>query len=136
MSDDPKNDLTPEDPYKTSDKPPPSHQASTGDYVPDAHSGMMVGPYKLLQPLGKGGMGEVWMAEQREPVERYVALKIVKTELHGSQVIARFEAERQALAMMDHPNIAKVLDAGTTKAGRPYFVMELVKGLSFTKYCD
>ncbi len=124
MSDQLKNGPVPEDPYKT--KPP----------QPDAHPGMAIGHYKLLQPLGKGGMGEVWMAEQREPVERYVALKIVKTDLHGDHVIARFEAERQALAMMDHPNIAKVLDAGTTAASRPYFVMELVKGISFTQYCD
>jgi serine/threonine protein kinase len=125
------------DPYATSDKPAiPPAGISTATYLPDEGSGTMVGPYKLLQPLGKGGMGVVWMAEQREPVERYVAIKIIKADLRGDQVLARFEAERQALAMMDHPNIAKVLDAGATAAGRPYFVMELVKGVPFSKYCD
>ena len=98
--------------------------------------GMQIGPYKLLQELGEGGMGVVYMAEQTEPVERRVALKIIKPGMDTRQVIARFEAERQALAMMDHPNIAKVLDAGTTESGRPYFVMELVKGIPITKYCD
>ncbi len=89
---------------------------------------IQIGPYKLLQQIGEGGMGVVYMAEQTEPVERRVALKIIKPGMDTRQVIARFEAERQALAMMDHPNIAKVLDAGTTDSGRPYFVMELVKG--------
>ncbi len=95
-----------------------------------------IGPYKLLQKLGEGGMGEVWMAEQKEPVKRRVALKLIKTGLDNKQVIARFEAERQALAMMDHPNIARVLDAGTTPQGQPYFVMELVQGIPFNSYCD
>jgi serine/threonine protein kinase len=94
------------------------------------------GPYKLLQKLGEGGMGEVWMAEQKEPVKRRVALKLIKTGLDNKQVIARFEAERQALAMMDHPNIARVLDAGTTPQGQPFFVMELVQGIPFNSYCD
>ena len=98
--------------------------------------GDQIGPYKLLQQIGEGGMGVVYMAEQTEPVERRVALKIIKPGMDTQQVIARFEAERQALAMMDHPNIAKVLDAGQTDSGRPYFVMELVKGISVTKYCD
>jgi serine/threonine protein kinase len=98
--------------------------------------GTWIGPYKLLQLLGEGGMGAVYMAEQEEPVKRRVALKIIKTGLDSERVIARFEAERQALAMMDHPNIAKVLDAGTTDARCPYFVMELVKGIPITKYCD
>jgi tetratricopeptide (TPR) repeat protein len=98
--------------------------------------GTVIGPYKLLQEIGHGGMGVVYMAEQTEPVERRVALKIIKPGMDTRQVIARFEAERQALAMMDHPNIAKVLDAGTTDSGRPYFVMELVKGVSITQYCD
>jgi serine/threonine protein kinase/Flp pilus assembly protein TadD len=98
--------------------------------------GTIVGPYKLLQQIGEGGMGVVFMAEQAEPIERTVALKIIKPGMDSRQVIARFEAERQALAMMDHPNIARVLDAGTTATGRPYFVMELVKGLPITKYCD
>ncbi len=99
-------------------------------------SGSMVGPYKLLQQIGEGGMGIVYMAEQTEPVRRKVALKITKPGMDSAQVIARFEAERQALAMMDHVNIAKVLEAGTTDAGRPYFVMELVHGVSITRYCD
>ncbi len=98
--------------------------------------GTQIGPYKLLQQLGEGGMGVVYMAEQKEPVKRRVALKIIKPGMDTQQVIARFEAERQALAMMDHPNIAKVLDAGTTDSGRPYFVMELVKGIPITQYCD
>jgi serine/threonine protein kinase len=98
--------------------------------------GSHIGPYKLLQILGEGGMGAVYLAEQEEPVKRRVALKIIKAGLDSARVIARFEAERQALAMMDHPNIAKVLDAGTTNSGRPFFVMELVKGIPITKYCD
>ena len=96
----------------------------------------MIGPYKLLQQLGEGGMGTVFMAEQTQPVQRKVALKIIKAGMDSRQVIARFEAERQALALMDHPNIAKVFDAGTTDTGRPYFVMELVKGVPITRYCD
>src|ERR1051325_3353656 len=95
--------------------------------------GSMVGPYKLLEQIGGGGMGVVYMAEQLRPVRRKVALKIIKPGMDSGQVIARFEAERQALTMMDHPNIAKVLDAGTTGTGRPYFVMELVKGIPITK---
>ena len=92
--------------------------------------------YKILQELGEGGCGVVYMAEQTEPVRRKVALKVIKLGMDTKQVIARFEAERQALALMDHPNIARVLDAGTTEAGRPYFVMELVKGIRITDYCD
>jgi eukaryotic-like serine/threonine-protein kinase len=99
-------------------------------------AGSVIGPYKLLQQIGEGGMGVVFMAEQSRPVRRTVALKIIKPGMDSRQVIARFEAERQALAMMDHPNIARVLDAGTTDSGRPYFVMELVKGVPITKYCD
>ncbi|MBN1851792.1 MAG: protein kinase [Pirellulales bacterium] len=99
-------------------------------------SGTVIGPYKLLQKIGEGGMGVVYMAEQTEPVERRVALKIIKPGMDTRQVIARFEAERQALAMMDHPNISKVFDAGATESGRPYFVMELVKGVPITQYCD
>ena len=128
--------------------------------------GTVVGRYKLLQKIGEGGMGDVYMAEQTEPVIRKVALKIIKLGMDTRQVVARFEAERQALALMDHPNIAKVLDAGTTgpssigssgresaqtsdrasksrltsaatiEAGRPYFVMELVHGVPITEYCD
>ena len=96
----------------------------------------VIGPYKLLQIIGEGGMGTVFMAEQTEPVERRVALKIIKAGMDTRQVIARFEVERQALAIMDHPNIARVLDAGTTDIGHPYFVMELVRGTPITKYCD
>jgi len=99
-------------------------------------TGTIIGPYKLLQQIGEGGMGTVFMAEQTHPVQRLVALKIIKPGMDSRQVIARFTAERQALALMDHPNIAKVLDAGTTDAERPYFVMELVKGIPITKYCD
>jgi serine/threonine protein kinase/tetratricopeptide (TPR) repeat protein len=98
--------------------------------------GAVIGPYKLLEQIGEGGMGVVYMAEQTQPVRRKVALKIIKPGMDTKQVIARFEAERQALALMDHPNIAKVLDAGTTESGRPYFVMELVKGIPITEYCD
>jgi WD40 repeat protein/serine/threonine protein kinase len=98
--------------------------------------GAVIGPYKLLQQIGEGGMGIVFMAEQTEPINRKVALKIIKAGMDTRQVIARFEAERQALALMDHPNIARVLDAGTTETGRPYFVMELVKGVPITRYCD
>ena len=96
----------------------------------------MIGRYKLLQQIGEGGCGTVFMAEQQEPVRRRVALKIIKAGMDTKQVIARFEAERQALALMDHPNIARVLDAGATETGRPYFVMELVKGIPITRYCD
>jgi serine/threonine protein kinase/tetratricopeptide (TPR) repeat protein len=98
--------------------------------------GTQVGRYKLLQQIGEGGMGIVYMAEQTEPVQRKVALKIIKVGMDSRQVIGRFEAERQALALMDHPNIARVLDAGTTESGRPFFVMELVKGIPITDYCD
>jgi eukaryotic-like serine/threonine-protein kinase len=100
------------------------------------HPGMIVGRYKLLEKMGEGGFGVVYLAEQVEPVQRKVALKIIKPGMDTRQVVARFEAERQALALMDHPNIAKVLDAGATQAGRPYFVMELVRGLPITGYCD
>src|SRR5712664_354070 len=98
--------------------------------------GTVIGPYKLLQQIGEGGMGTVYMAEQTHPVQRKVALKLIKSGMDSRQVIARFEAERQALAMMDHANIARVLDAGATESGRPYFVMELVHGVPITKYCD
>src|SRR5687767_13925375 len=98
--------------------------------------GDAIGRYKLLQKIGEGGCGLVWIAEQEEPVRRRVALKVIKLGMDTKAVVARFEAERQALAMMDHPNIAKVLDAGATEAGRPYFVMELVRGIPITDYCD
>ena len=108
---------------------PEERQASE---VPSA----VIDAYKLLEQIGEGGMGIVYMAEQTRPIQRKVALKIIKPGTSSRQVIARFEAERQALALMDHPNIAKVLDAGSTAAGRPYFVMELVKGIPITDYCD
>jgi serine/threonine protein kinase len=98
--------------------------------------GSRVGPFKLLQRIGEGGMGIVYMAEQEQPVRRKVALKIIKPGMDTRQIVARFEAERQALALMDHQNIARVLDAGATDTGRPYFVMELVKGVPITQYCD
>ena len=99
-------------------------------------SGTRIGRYKLLEKIGEGGFGVVWMAEQEEPVRRRVALKIIKLGMDTKEVVARFEAERQALAMMDHPNIASVFDGGATDTGRPFFVMELVKGVSITEYCD
>src|SRR3984885_10259041 len=102
----------------------------------DESIGKTVGRYKILEKVGEGGCGVVYVAEQPEPVRRRVALKVIKLGMDTKQVIARFEAERQALAMMDHPNIAKVLDAGTTETGRPYFVMELVRGIRITDYCD
>jgi eukaryotic-like serine/threonine-protein kinase len=100
------------------------------------YAGQRIGRYRLLEQIGEGGFGTVWMAEQEEPVRRKVALKILKLGMDTKQVVARFEAERQALAMMDHPSIARVFDGGTTENGRPYFVMELVKGVRITDYCD
>ncbi len=104
--------------------------------APNESAGQFIDRYKLLQQIGEGGFGTVWMAEQKEPIRRRVALKIIKLGMDTRQVIARFEAERQALAMMDHTNIARVLDAGATDAGRPYFVMELVRGIPILQYCD
>src|SRR6478609_2458297 len=98
--------------------------------------GERIGDYKLLEQIGEGGFGQVWVADQEAPVRRRVALKIVKLGMDTKEVIARFGQERQALAMMDHPNIAKVFDAGATPTGRPFFVMELVRGIKFTDYCD
>lgn len=113
----------------------PSDSASSPSKLGDG-PGSRVGPYKLLQQIGEGGMGTVFMAEQEHPVRRRVALKLIKPGMDSRAVVARFEAERQALAMMDHPNIARVLDAGTTETGHPYFVMELVNGIPITRYCD
>ena len=118
------------------DAPPIDSALTSAMSSDDEQIGAKIGPYKLLQQIGEGGMGTVYMAEQTEPIARKVALKIIKPGMDSRQVIARFEAERQALALMDHPNIAKMLDAGTTEAGRPYFVMELVKGVSIIQYCD
>src|SRR5262245_35959164 len=138
---------------------PAAAAVATRDDSITERPGTVIGPYKLLQQIGEGGMGPVWMAEQTQPVQRKVALKIIKAGLDSRHVLARFEAERQALALMDHPNIAKVLDAGAIgepsgvsrrvvdaddtwrvtplgSPGRPYFVMELVKGQPITQYCD
>jgi serine/threonine protein kinase/Flp pilus assembly protein TadD len=136
-------------------KAPPPGLTVTVDQPLSEQPGTVIGPYKLLQQIGEGGMGTVFLAEQTQPVQRKIALKLIKPGLDSKQIIARFEAERQALALMDHPNIAKVLDAGTTAAeprpsvsglgepltimrgsGRPFFVMELVKGVPITRYCD
>ncbi len=115
----------------------PTHEnTATLRSVPSEKPGTIIDRYKILQLIGEGGFGAVYMAEQQKPVKRRVALKIIKLGMDTKQVIARFEAERQALAMMDHPNIARVFDAGATATGRPYFVMELVKGVPFTEYCD
>jgi eukaryotic-like serine/threonine-protein kinase len=119
------------------DPAPPSQQKTIVVSLPlTEKAGDRIGRYKLLQVIGEGGCGVVYMAEQQEPVSRRVALKVIKLGMDTKTVVARFEAERQALAMMDHPNIAKVLDAGATETGRPFFVMELVRGIKITEYCD
>ena len=113
--------------------------ASSAETLPPGETivaGSVIGPYHLLQLIGEGGMGEVWLAEQKEPVRRRVALKLIKVGMDTREVVARFQSERQALALMDHPAIAKVFDAGSTPQGRPYFVMEYVAGLPITDYCD
>ncbi len=120
---------------------PVVHESTTGFDAESAAPvsegpGTRIGPYKLMELIGEGGMGLVFVAEQQEPVRRKVALKIIKPGMDTREVIARFEAERQALALMDHPNIACVLDAGSTASGRPYFVMELVRGVPIIEYCD
>src|SRR5262249_42610147 len=118
---------------------------NTAEAPASDQAGAVIGPYKLLEQIGEGGFGVVYLAQQTEPVRRKVALKILKPGMDTRQVVARFEAERQALALMDHPNIAKVYDGGVTRgegrgtgplATRPYFVMELVKGVPITTYCD
>jgi serine/threonine protein kinase len=108
----------------------------TVDEAPRERPGTVIGPYKLMEQIGEGGMGLVFVAEQQQPLRRKVALKVIKPGMDTRQVVACFEAERQALALMDHPNIAKVHDGGETAGGRPYFVMELVKGVPITEYCD
>jgi tetratricopeptide (TPR) repeat protein/tRNA A-37 threonylcarbamoyl transferase component Bud32 len=115
--------------------PSPALVATANDLIQEG-PGTVIGPYKLMELIGEGGMGLVFVAEQQEPIRRRVALKVLKPGMDTRQVIARFEAERQALALMDHPNIAQVHDGGTTPTGRPYFVMELVKGVPITEYCD
>jgi serine/threonine protein kinase/tetratricopeptide (TPR) repeat protein len=122
------------DSFLESPAPAPTLTVETPE--PLESPGTVIGPYKLMEQIGEGGMGVVYVAEQSHPVRRKVALKIIKPGMDTRQVVARFEAERQALAMMDHPNIAKVHDAGATESGRPYFVMELVRGMPITEYCD
>jgi len=117
------NETTPDDP-------------TTWTTAPDSGSTRQIGPYRLLQKVGEGGMGEVYLAEQKEPIRRRVALKVIKPGMDSKRVVARFEAERQALALMDHANVAKVFDAGETPQGRPYFSMEYVKGVPITEHCD
>src|SRR5262245_36819520 len=127
------------------DQPGPEHTGPaggpvagpTGDYpAKDEQAGTVIaGKYMLVELIGEGGMGSVWRAKQTEPVKRFVAVKLIKAGMDSKQVLARLEAERQALALMDHPNIAKVLDGGLHD-GRPFFVMELVQGLPHTEYCD
>src|SRR5580765_1407265 len=124
----------PAEPFASSRSP--SFDAPTIDQPIPELPGTVIGPYKLIEQIGEGGMGTVWMAQQTEPVKRLVALKLIKAGMDSKQVIARFEAERQALALMDHVNIARVLDAGAAPAGRPCFVMDLVKGVPITRYCD
>ncbi len=114
----------------------PAHTLATADETFGDRAGVVIGPYRLLEPLGEGGFGVVYLAEQTEPVRRRVALKVLKPGMDSRQVVARFEQERQALALMDHPHIAKVLDGGATAEGRPYFVMELVRGTPITGFCD
>jgi serine/threonine protein kinase/tetratricopeptide (TPR) repeat protein len=125
-----------EGPDSLLDIPTAGTPVTTIDQITTERRGTVIGPYKLIEPIGEGGMGSVWMAQQTQPVKRLVAIKLIKAGMDSKQVIARFEAERQALALMDHPNIAKVLDGGTTSAGRPFFVMDLVKGVPITRYCD
>ena len=131
-------DLGGDPPDRTSDHTPDDPPPADAPGGPaDALAGTLVGGrYRLVEPIGEGGMGAVWRAEQTEPVRRPVAVKLIKAGMDSRAVLRRFEAERQALAVMDHPNIARVFDAGATEAGRPYFVMELVQGVPITRYCD
>jgi serine/threonine protein kinase len=129
-------DRTQVEPTPPAGNPAQASKTNFGALAPSEQPGDKIGHYKLLQQIGEGGCGVVYMAEQEEPVRRRVALKVIKLGMDTKAVIARFEAERQALAMMDHPNIARVLDAGAADTGRPYFVMELVRGIKITEYCD
>jgi hypothetical protein len=121
---------------RTADHTPSGEPTTSAGPAAEAIGTVIAGRYKLLEEIGEGGMGTVWVAEQTQPVRRKVALKLIKAGMDSRQVLARFEAERQALAVMDHPNIAKVLDGGLTEAGRPFFVMEYVRGVPITEYCD
>jgi serine/threonine protein kinase/tetratricopeptide (TPR) repeat protein len=125
-----------EGPDSLLDRPGAANPMATISLPATESHGTLIGPYKLIEQIGEGGMGSVWMAQQTKPVKRLVAVKLIKAGMDSRQVIARFEAERQALALMDHANIARVLDGGTTSAGRPFFVMDLVKGIPITRYCD
>ena len=126
-----------EDPTRDDPSPTPLlHQEGAGRKGLPPGGGVVAGRYRLLQRIGEGGMGEVWLAEQSEPVRRQVAVKVIRAGMDTERIVDRFEAERQALALMDHPHIAKVLDAGATEAQRPYFVMEWVEGSPITTYCD
>jgi serine/threonine protein kinase len=118
------------------DEPHNSLASTVTGEQPAEQVGAVIGPYKLMEQIGQGGFGLVFVADQEKPVRRRVALKVIKPGMDTREVIARFEAERQALALMDHPNIARVLDAGATDSGRPYFVMELVRGVPITDYCS
>src|SRR5215831_19086803 len=118
------------------EKPPPGATESGPEGPVGEKIGDRIGRYKLLEQIGEGGCGVVYVAEQEQPVRRRVALKVIKLGMDTRQVIARFDAERQVLAIMDHANIARVFDAGATETGRPYFVMELVRGIKITDYCD
>src|SRR5262249_53548152 len=122
-------------PEQHSESEPTSSRDTTQSMSPET-SGTTIDHYHLLEKIGEGGMGEVWLAEQREPIRRRVALKLVKAGMTTREVIARFESERQALALMDPPAIAKVFDAGSAPEGTPYFVMEYVAGIPITMYCD
>src|SRR5438128_169320 len=115
---------------------PAAHGATVDEPAVHERSGMIIGAYKLLEQIGEGWFGVVFLADQHQPVRRKVALKVLKPGMDTRQVVARFEAERQALALMDHPNIAHVFDAGETATGRPYFAMELVRGIPITSCCD
>src|SRR5262249_20272322 len=116
------------------ERPAVTMRVSDGSII--ERPGTVIGPYTLLEQIGEGGFGVVFLAEQEHPIRRRVALKVIKPGMDTRQVVARFEAERQALALMDHPNVARVLEGGETASGRPYFVMELVSGLPITEYCD
>ena len=131
-------DSDPGTPDRTSDSgaPKPSDDTTQTSGTPAEPIPQRVGPFKILDVLGEGGFGIVYLAEQQEPVRRRVALKVIKPGMDSKAVIARFEAERQALALMNHPNVASVFDAGTTEQGRPYFVMEHVSGIPITEHCD
>ena len=122
------------DETRIADVRPETRETLPGDAA--NREGQIIGPYRFRRKLGEGGMEEVWEATQEKPVRRTVALKVINWGMDTQQVVARFESERQALALMDHPTIAKVFDAGGTERGRPYFVMEYVKGIPITEYCD